>query len=245
LDSSRPLISSIKRNLPRKMEQMEISPIRMQICTLAISVVLVWGQNNMKPMSSTKKRTTMHLETLKVMLSQRMKMMEVGMLSSRRHLSQLNWPSRRQKVLSLIKKSKPVLKNDFQNQMKMTKKNLGTSRRPMTPLRIRRKKTTSETSVTLTKPNRKNMSISKKQKIKIAIRLTRRSKNRYQSKMLLSQRIKKRKPQRLKTKKMNLVTSVSSMNSKKSNQLRRMKKMTISETSMISRLTHKKLLLPA
>lgn len=185
--SSRPLISSIKRSQPKKMEQMEINPIRMQICTLAISV----GKNNKKPMSSTKKRTKMHLETLKVMLSQRMEMMEVGMLSSRKHLSQLNCPNRRQKAQSLINKSKPVLKNNFQNQMKMTKKNLGTSRRPMTLSRIRRKKMISAISVTLMKLNQKNKSMSKRQKIIIAIRLSRRPKNRYQSTMPLSQRIKK------------------------------------------------------
>jgi hypothetical protein len=101
---SRPLISLIKRNQQKKMAQMEINPIRMQICTLAILEV----QNNMRPMRSSKIRTRMNLETLKVMLSQRMKMMEVGMQSSQRHLRQLNYPNRLQNVQSLIKKLKPL-----------------------------------------------------------------------------------------------------------------------------------------
>lgn len=128
----------------------------------------------------------------------------------------------------------------------MTKKILGISRRSMTLPRISRKKTMiSAILVTLMKLNQKNKSMSKKLKITIATRLSKSPKNRFQSKMLLSQR--KRKPQRLKTRKMNLVTSESSMNSKKSNQLPKTKKMTttILETSMISRLKYKKLLLPS
>ena len=144
------------------------------------------------------------------------------------------------------KKLKPMQKNEFKNQMKMTKKHLETSLRPMMLLRIRRKKMDSETSATSTKPNRKNKSISKQLKTNIVIRLTKRPKKRCKPKKL--QQIKKRKPRRLKTKKMNLVTSVSSMTLKKSSpqqpKMKKMKKMTILEISMTSRLVYKKLRLP-